>query len=131
VPHFELKEVRPTEKIIRVDVTGAHCHIGKTLVTAVIAEALAKAFGDTVDIVVQNADSDYAFAAQRLIDGRMEIAGERIVVVDSNGPFQIPEEEPHGLTFHMNVVEDRPTKMQEEGQSILDTSDCPAVKDGI
>lgn len=150
MPHFTLEEVKPTEHLIRVDVTGAHHHIGNTFVAAIIADALKKVFGSQVDVVMQCADGDYHHAVERLATQEFpKIAAERIVVVDMNAPFQMPVEVlDRGSTTHlsdpgtddshgalagsfMDIPKVWDNTSVPEGTLVIDNDDCPAAKDGI
>lgn len=95
MPQFDLVDpAAQSELAIRVDITGV---VGRTSVAAVIARALKDAFPDTL-VQVQNPDMDFRYRAAELArDEPMRVQAERIVIVDCNARYRIPDDLPRNF----------------------------------
>ncbi len=90
---------------IRIDITGS-IRSGKSIVTAVIADALKEAFAGA-EVEVHSGDGDYPLQAQRLHDGDIKrMRAMRLVVRDVNDVYVDPKPaaEAHYHAFQIAVV---------------------------
>lgn len=94
-------------KILRIDITGSCPRIGKTALTAIVADAIDKAIPN-IPVEVHSGEGDFHYRYDALLEGdALDIQADRVVIVDNNAAYTAPDASKTGRTYTLRDVVER------------------------